>query len=47
MFLALGGRILKESEALEILFTFCETKFEGGRHQRRLDIIKDKIEINN
>ncbi|SVE46568.1 uncharacterized protein METZ01_LOCUS499422, partial [marine metagenome] len=32
--LALGGRILEESEALEILFTFCKTKFEGGRHQR-------------
>ena len=37
--LALGGRILENDVAKDILITFCETQFEGGRHQRRLNKI--------
>lgn len=35
--LALGARITGEAAALEIVRTFLNTEFEGGRHQRRLD----------
>ncbi len=35
--LALGARIIGEEVALDILSTFLTTKFEGGRHQRRID----------
>lgn len=34
--LALGARITGEEVALDILKTFLETEFEGGRHERRL-----------
>ena len=34
--LALGGRIIGEEVALDILQTFLTTPFEGGRHVRRL-----------
>lgn len=34
--LALGGRVLGEEVALDILRTFLSTPFEGGRHERRL-----------
>ena len=37
--LTLGGRILDEATALRIVQTFLKTKFEGGRHQRRVDKI--------
>ena len=36
--LVLGGRIIGDILALEILKTWLETPFEGGRHQRRLDL---------
>ena len=32
--------------ALELADVFLETEFEGGRHQRRLDLIHE-IENNN
>jgi ribose 5-phosphate isomerase B len=35
--LAIGGRILGRDIALEIVKTWLETGFEGGRHQRRVD----------
>jgi ribose 5-phosphate isomerase B len=35
--LVLGGRVLGDVLALEIVRTWLETKFEGDRHQRRLD----------
>jgi ribose 5-phosphate isomerase B len=35
--LCLGGDILAEVLALEIVNTFISTEFLGGRHQRRLD----------
>lgn len=36
--LVLGGRVIGDILALEILKTWLETPFEGGRHQRRLDM---------
>lgn len=36
--LVLGGRIIGEGLALEILNAWLETPFEGGRHQRRLEL---------
>ncbi|MFC2161329.1 ribose 5-phosphate isomerase B [Acidobacteriota bacterium] len=39
--LTLAGRILSENKALEILDVWLETEFEGGRHQLRLDKIRD------
>ena len=38
--LCMGGRILGKTLAEEIVDAYLETKFEGGRHQNRLDIIK-------
>ena len=38
--LALGGRLLGKGLAREILKVWLETKFEGGRHQRRVDKIR-------
>jgi ribose 5-phosphate isomerase B len=35
--LVLGGRVTGESLALEVVRTWLETPFEGGRHQERLD----------
>jgi len=37
--LTLGARVLDEATALRIVQTFLNTKFEGGRHQRRVDKI--------
>ena len=39
--LVLGGRVLDETRAREMVITWLEAVFEGGRHQARLD----KIEI--
>lgn len=39
--LCLGGRVLGEGLACELVDIFIDTKFEGGRHQRRLDQITD------
>jgi len=39
--LILGGRVIGVSLALEILDIWLKTEFEGGRHQRRLDKIKE------
>jgi ribose 5-phosphate isomerase B len=38
--LAMGGRIVAEALALDILDTFMATAFEAGRHVRRLDLIR-------
>ncbi|MDD3168358.1 MAG: ribose 5-phosphate isomerase B [Eubacteriales bacterium] len=37
--LALGGRILEPDLALGIVDVYLTTEFEGGRHQRRVDLI--------
>jgi ribose 5-phosphate isomerase B len=35
--LVMGGRVIGDGLALEIVKTWLETAFEGGRHQSRLD----------
>jgi len=40
--LALPGRFINNEEAIEIVKTFLDTPFEGGRHQRRIDKIPVK-----
>jgi ribose 5-phosphate isomerase B len=40
--LALPARFISEEKALEIISTFLNTEFEGGRHQKRIE----KININ-
>ena len=37
--LALGGRITSNEDAQKILDAWLITEFEGGRHQRRIDMI--------
>lgn len=37
--LCLGGGELKESKAMDIVDVWLNTSFEGGRHQRRVDLI--------
>lgn len=39
--LCLGARVSTESEIFDILDTWLETDFEGGRHQKRIDKIKE------
>ena len=34
----LGERLTESATALEIIKMFIETKFEGGRHQQRIDL---------
>jgi ribose 5-phosphate isomerase B len=36
--LVMGGRVIGDILALEIVQTWLETPFEGGRHQKRIDI---------
>jgi len=40
--LVLGGRVLGPETAKEILTTWLNTDFEGGRHQMRCEMIDDK-----
>jgi len=35
--LCLGGRVLGPEIALDVVGTWVDTAFAGGRHQRRLD----------
>ena len=42
--LALGGGVIGVNMGLEIVDTFLGTEFDGGRHQRRIDLI---TEIDN
>lgn len=37
--LALGGRTTEEDKALEIVAAWLDTEFEGGRHQRRVNML--------
>ena len=39
--LAMGGRIVAHQLAEEIVSVWLDTEFEGGRHSRRIDQIKD------
>ena len=42
--LALGARVIDAPTALKIVDVFLETPFEGGRHQVRLDYLRDDVE---
>ncbi len=42
--LALGGRVTDAASALKIVDVFLTTAFEGGRHQARLDYLRDGVE---
>ncbi|MBF0117937.1 MAG: ribose 5-phosphate isomerase B [Desulfobacterales bacterium] len=44
--LIMGGRIISDSLAIEILKAWLDTQFEGGRHQVRLDKF-DKIDFES
>ena len=37
--ICLGSRVLKKNDALSFVNYFLKTKFEGGRHQKRIDKI--------
>lgn len=37
--LCLGGRVIGIGTAIELADLFVDTEFEGGRHQRRVDMI--------
>ena len=37
----MGERVIGQGLALELVDIFLETGFEGGRHQRRVDLIRD------
>ena len=39
--LVLGGRVIDEKEAREMVATWLDSPFEGGRHQCRLDKIAE------
>ena len=39
--LAFGARVIGPDLALMIVQTFLEAKFEGGRHQKRIDMVSD------
>ena len=43
--LALGGRVVGKDLAIEIISTWLKAKFEGGRHERRVNKISS-IESN-
>jgi ribose 5-phosphate isomerase B len=42
--LALGARMIDAETALRIVAVFLDTPFEGGRHQARLDYLRDHVE---
>jgi len=45
--LCLGGRVIGVGTALELADLFVDTKFEGGRHQTRIDKITEIEKLFN
>lgn len=43
--IALGGRVVGEELAVDMVKTFLDAKFQGGRHQKRLDKISKLEEL--
>jgi len=39
--LCMGGRVIGVGIALEMVEFFLKTRFEGGRHQRRIDLFEE------
>ena len=44
--LTLGGRLLTETQAREVLYTWLTSSFAGGRHARRVDQIAELERVN-
>jgi ribose 5-phosphate isomerase B len=44
--LALGGRTTELELAINIVKTWLNTQFEGGRHQRRVDLLDSMGDAN-
>ena len=44
--LCLGGRVIAPELALELIDTWLATPFDGGRHQKRVDMMTD-IQVDN
>jgi ribose 5-phosphate isomerase B len=44
--LSLGERLLSEEQAFAILDVWLATSFDGGRHQRRIDMIDGNTKAN-
>ena len=42
--LTLGARVVDTEKALQIVHVFLHTAFEGGRHQVRLDYLRNDVE---
>jgi ribose 5-phosphate isomerase B len=42
--LALGARVVDSAAAMKIVAVFLQTAFAGGRHQVRLDYLRDGVE---
>ncbi len=42
--LALGARVITAETAMKVVAVFLGTAFEGGRHQVRLDYLRDDVE---
>ena len=45
--LTMGARVIDKDEAYQILDIWFKTPYEGGRHQTRLDYLRDFVEKNN
>jgi len=43
--IAIGGRMVTESEGKEIVDAWLNAKYEGGRHQRRIDKIEKRTNV--
>lgn len=39
--LCLGGRVIDEAQAVKLANIFLSTPFDGGRHQKRVDMLED------
>lgn len=45
--LNMGARVVDKQEALTIVNTWLDTPFDGGRHQKRLDVLTKRVENVN
>lgn len=45
--LCMGGRVISQKTAAEIVRTWLVTAFDGGRHQARLDYLHKNVELRN
>jgi len=44
--IAIGGRMVSEKEAIEIVNTWLNAEFQGGRHQLRIDKLEETKHLN-